>query len=79
MVRMVIFRSRFNLIADHMLYRANAYSLCKLKEDGASAVRAGSNNTVAFKLTPGRKVSRTYFSIGARIHGLFLRCGERER
>ena len=76
---MVIFRSSFNLIADHMLYRANAYSLCKLKEDGASAVRAGSNNTVSFKRTHGRRVSRTYFSIGGKIHGLFLRCGEWER
>lgn len=76
---MVIFKSRFNLIADHMLYRASAYSLCKLNEDGASAVRVGSNNTVAFKLTPGRKVSRTYFAIGDRIHGLFLRCREWER
>ena len=70
---MIIFKSRFNLIADHMLYGASTHSLCKLKEDGSSAVRAGSNNTVAFKLTPGRKVSRTYFSIGARVHGLFLR------
>lgn len=71
---MVIFRSCYNLIADHTMYGANTHSLCKLNEDESSAVRAGNNNTVAFKRTPGRKVSRTYFAIGDRIHGLFLRC-----
>ena len=69
----IIFRSCYNLIAEHTMYGASTHSLCKLNEDGSSAVRAGSNNTVAFKRAPGRKVSRTYFSIGARVHGLFLR------